>query len=291
MIRIGYPCINNSIGCTANRTFRLRSYSKDLLISKVKENLGCLKRILEYNKKHNIPFFRIGSGLIPFASHPVCSLDWENYFKEDFQRIGEYIKKNDLRVTMHPDQFVLINALDRKIIKKSIKELEYHVGVLDVMKLDSTNKVQIHIGGVYGDKRKSMERFIDNYKKLDFKIRKRLVVENDDKSYSLRDCLEVSRETKIPVVLDLFHHELLNNGESVRKAVKLASKTWKEKDGPLMIDYSYQDKNRKKGTHAEKINLRDFKEKLKEIEKGDIMIELREKEKNALKALNIYQNF
>jgi len=74
-MKIGYPCINNSVGCTANKTFRLRNYSEEKLIEKVRANLACLQKILEYNLKNNSLFFRIGSDLVPFASHPVCKFN------------------------------------------------------------------------------------------------------------------------------------------------------------------------------------------------------------------------
>lgn len=81
-MKLGYPCINRSIGCKANTTFRLTSYSRENLISKVKNNLYCLRKILEFNMQHTLLFFRISSDFIPFASHPICKYDWENNFKK-----------------------------------------------------------------------------------------------------------------------------------------------------------------------------------------------------------------
>lgn len=287
-MKIGYPCINTSIGCTANRTFRLKSYSEKNLKEKVKENLDCLYKILQFNVDHKLLFFRIGSQLIPFASHPICKFNWKKYFKKDFEKIGNYIKKNKIRISMHPNQFTVLNSPNEEIVKKSIKEIEYHCDILDSLKLDSTAKVQIHIGGVYNEKEKSIERFIKNYKKLNRKIKKRLVIENDDISYSLKDCLFVHKKTKIPVLLDVFHHQCLNNKETVKEAVSKASKTWKKKDGVLMIDYSNQKANAKKGTHSNHINLKDYKNFIKQIKIDfDIMFEIKDKEKSALEVINL----
>ena len=288
-MKIGYPCINKSIGCTPNKTFRLASYSEDLLKEKIKNNLQCLKKTLEFNSKNNLLFFRIGSPLIPFASHPVCKFNWKKYFKKDFKEIGEYIKKNKFRISMHPDQFVLINAKNPEITKKSIKELDYHCSLLDLLGLDDSAKVQIHVGGVYGDKEGSIERFIKTYKKLPNKIKKRLVIENDHISYSLNDCLKISKKIKIPIVFDSLHHECLNNKETFKQAVAEASKTWKAKDGCLMIDYSNQKANSIKGSHSQHINIKKFKIFLKEIKKikADIMLEIKDKEKSALKAVEL----
>lgn len=284
-MKLGYPCINTSIGCTANSTFRLASYSRQRFLETVQHNLDCLKKILEWNVEHEFYFFRIGSPLIPFASHPVCKVDWISHFKQQFKRIGSYIKKNKIRISMHPDQFTLINSIDVKILERSIEELKYHCRVLDALGLDLTAKVQIHIGGVYGDKKKSMQRFVERYKKLPAFIKKRLVIENDHLSYSLKDCLEISKQINIPVLFDAYHHECLNNKEPVKNAMQKAKKTWKKKDGTFMVDYS-TGKIGKKGSHADHIDITGFKKFIHET-KGidfDIMLEIKDKEKSAIEA-------
>ncbi len=288
-MKIGYPCINTSIGCTANRTFRLKSYSEELLIEKVTENLKCLKKTLKYNFNNNFLFFRIGSGLVPFASHPVCEFDWQNYFKKDFQEIGRFIKEKKIRISMHPDQFVVINSQSSEIVAKSIKELEYHCQVLDSLGLDATAKVQIHIGGVYGEKEKSMERFVDNYQKLSNFIKNRLVVENDDKSYSASDCLAIYKKIKIPIVFDTLHHECLNNQEKLRDIFEKIIKTWKKKDGLPMVDYSNRVIGDKKCRHVQTLNPNFFQAFIEETSglNFDIMLEIKDKEKSAQKALEV----
>ncbi len=286
-MKIGYPCINRSIKCTPNKTFRLSSYSEEKLINTVQKNINCLKKTLEFNLRNNLLFFRIGSPLIPFASHPICKFNWQKYFKKQFREIGRYLKENKFRISMHPDQFVIINSPKKEVNKRSIKEIEYHCQVLDLLELDQTAKIQIHIGGVYNNKELSIKRFIDNYKKLSDKIKKRLVIENDHNSYNLKDCLSISEKINIPVVFDSFHHQCLNNKEKVREAIIQTMKTWKKKDGKLIVHYSTQKKNALKGTHTEKINITNFRNFLKETKKldFDIMLEIKDKEISALKAL------
>ena len=150
-MKIGYPCINWTIGCKGDRTFRLKSYSEDRLIRTVRNNLDCLLAMLRFNVEHDILFFRITSDLVPFASHPVCDFDWLDYFKQDFAAIGSYINARSIRISMHPGQFTILNSPDAGVLEASSKELEYHAQVLDAMGLDTSAKIQLHVGGVYGN--------------------------------------------------------------------------------------------------------------------------------------------
>jgi UV DNA damage endonuclease len=292
-MKIGYPCINTSINCTSNSTFRLKNYSKESLKEKLESNLNCLEKTLKFNVEKNILFFRIGSGLVPFASHEICQFNWLKEFKLKFKKIGNYIKKNEIRISMHPDQFVVLNALDKKIVRKSIKEINYHCSVLDLMELNSQAKVQIHVGGVYHDKQRSITRFIKNYLELKPEIKKRLVLENDHLSYSLKDCLLINKQTDIPIVFDVYHHQCFNNKETINQAVKQAAETWQKKDGVLMIDYSEKKLGKRKGVHAEKINLEKFKIFLEQTENldFDLILELKNKEKEALKTVKFVETY
>jgi UV DNA damage endonuclease len=192
---------------------------------------------------------------------------------------------------MHPDQFVLLNALNKDIVKRSIKDLMYHCRILDLLGLDSTAKVQIHVGGVYGNKISAIKRFVNEHQKLPEEIKRRLVIENDHISYSLKDCLTINKQIGIPVLFDSFHHECLNNQETIRQAVKMASKTWYTRDGILMVDYSSQKPQAKKGTHTEHIKVRHFARFVNESNTNnfDIMLEIKDKEKSALLARNIFE--
>ena len=288
-MKIGYPCINTSIGCISNSTFRLKAYSEPLMIEKIQNNLNCLSKILKFNILNGILFFRISSDIITFASHPICTFDWAKHFSKNLKEIGDLIKQNNIRISMHPDQFVILNAKNEEIIERSINELIYHCKFLDAMKLDETAKVQIHVGAEYGEKEKSILKFIKTYKKLPNFVKKRLVIENDDIKYSLKDCLKINMETGIPILFDVFHHECLNNKESIRDAIKYCMKTWKKKDGFLMVDYSQQSPDGKKGKHITSINPLKFEKFLHEITRldFDIMLEIKDKEKSALQALKI----
>jgi UV DNA damage endonuclease len=285
-MRIGYPCINLGLACR-NKTFRLASYSEARLIETVKNNLDCLYEILTNNLDRGILFFRINSDLIPFASHPVCRYDWAGAFKAELRRIGWFVKRSRMRIGMHPDQFTLLNSVDAGIFERSLWDLAYHARVLDEMGLDITAKIQIHVGGVYGDKENSMARFVARFAGLQPAIRRRLAIENDHHSYSLSDCMKIHERTGIPVVLDAFHHQILSSGETLKAALARAASTWNKADGPLMVDYSSAKENSKRWAHAESIRLDDFRAFLQITRPWDfdLMLEIKDKEASAIVAL------
>jgi UV DNA damage endonuclease len=288
-MKIGYPCLNRSIGCSASRKFRLASLTDERLAETVAANLECLGRILRFNAAEGVGFFRISSETVPFASHPDCRLDWRGRFEAELAALGRFIRRHRMRISMHPDQFVLINALDPAIVRRSAAELGYHAALLDALGLDLTAKIQIHIGGAYGDKAAAMDRFAAEWKKLPGAVRRRLVIENDDRLYRVRDCLEIHLRTGIPVLFDAFHHACLNQCESLRDALTACAATWKKRDGPPMVDYSSQAPERRRGAHVESLEARHFRAFLHRCSgiDFDLMLEVKDKEKSAALALRI----
>ncbi|MFW9971515.1 MAG: UV DNA damage repair endonuclease UvsE [Candidatus Odinarchaeota archaeon] len=291
-MKIGYPCINLTLNCRSSKTFRLKNYSEERLIETIENNLNCLAKILEFNYNNHIFFFRITSDLIPFASHPVMKFNWQEYFISKFKAIGSYIKKNSMRITMHPGQYTVLNSKNDKVVQNSIKEINYHVEVLDLLGLDSTAKIITHVGGVYNDKKNSIKRFIEQYKKLNEKIKNHYVIENDDKYYHLNDCLSIHESTMIPIILDVYHHYCYNQGESLQKALELISKTWKSNDGLPILHYSSEHPQKGKYRHADEIDLNHFRNFLKQTVgfNYDLMLEIKNKERSALIAVKTLIN-
>ncbi len=288
-MKIGYPAINTQIQCTSNSTFRLKSYTENRFIETVAHNLNCLKRILIYNVKHGFLFFRIGSNIIPFASHPICRTDWVKQFRHQLQAIGKFINQDKVRISMHPDQFIIINSPNDAVVKRSIAELQYHAKLLDTIGLDQTAKIQIHVGGIYNNKDQAIERFVTRFQQLDVTIRDRLIIENDHRSFGIGDCVWIANQTSIPVVFDNLHHKVNNKGETENVAIRAALSTWRLRDGVPIIDYSDQDVNSPRLKHAPSINVQAFKEFIQRHNKldFDIMLEIKDKEQSAFTALNI----
>jgi UV DNA damage endonuclease len=288
-MRIGYPCINRSIGCSGNRTFRLASYSDERLLATAKSNIDCLLQILAWNRERQVLFFRITSDLVPFASHPVCTFPWQKHVSDDLAAIGDFIATAGIRISMHPDQFIIINSPDSRVVERSIDELMYHAELLDLMGLPASAKIQLHVGGLYGNPGESIARFVRTCENLDPLIRRHLVVENDDRRFTASDCLDIHEQTGIPVLFDVFHHKCINNGESIRKMLLRIRKTWTGPDGTMMVDYSSQNPEKRMGGHAEHIDPGDFRHFLtiSQAVDMDVMLEIKDKESSALAAIAV----
>jgi UV DNA damage endonuclease len=189
-------------------------------------------------------------------------------------------------------RLTVLNSPNQQIVERCIAELEYHCKLLDAMELGPCAKIQLHVGGVYGDKKGASSRFISNYKELPLGVKRRLVIENDDRLYDIRDCLEINNNIKIPIIFDVLHHVCLNNGETFRAAIEETKKTWRDIDGVPMVDYSNQAPGQKLGKHATSINVERFK-KFIENTKGldfDIMLEIKDKEISASKAQDVLRH-
>lgn len=136
-------------------------------------------------------------------------LNWEEIFKEDFERIGQKINEHEIRSSMHPGQYTVLNSPKEKVVENAVKDLDYHVRLLEALKQDQKSKIILHIGGVYGNKEDAIERFEESYQSLDQKIKDRLIIENDDSSYTIEEVLAIGKRNNIPVVYDNLHHALL----------------------------------------------------------------------------------
>jgi UV DNA damage endonuclease len=285
MIRIGYVGLNTTLP-TPNKIFRLRGYTDARMLEVARNNLKALHVILEWNKEHNIQIFRLTSQLIPLGSHPINSGIWKSALAEEFYTIGKYVKENNMKLSMHPGQYTVINALNEQYYINAVRDLQYHADIFDLMKLDNKHRFVIHGGGAYGDKSASLKRLRERIKQLPEPIYSRLMLENDDVIYSAEEILSVCLDTNIPAVLDTFHHEILASMEnrSVLDIILEYKKSW-PKDERQKIQYSNQDPNKSKGAHAQTIDIGlfgNFLEEIGDIEL-DIMLEVKDKEQSVVK--------
>lgn len=287
-MKIGYPCIPLGVPYKTTRKFLLKNYNDEILYSCINENLKDLLNILKYNKSNNILMFRISSDIIPFGGHEINTFDWKKEFSSQLLEIGNYAKENNIRLSMHPGQYTVLNTPDLNILKKSISDLTYHCDFLDSLGLDKQNKIILHVGGVYGDKYSAINRFIETYKILDKNILNRLIIENDEKNYSLNDLLNISDKCDVPIVFDNLHHFCKEGSLDIEKSLKIAFSTWSSDDGPPKVHYSEQDNNKRLGSHSQSINISNVNEYINASKNFDfdIMIEVKDKDFSAFKFNN-----
>lgn len=291
-IRLGYVAMTlNLEDCSPSGTVTLSRISRMpderarlyRLRKTTRKNLENTLRILRYNLAMGIKVYRLTSKLVPLATHPVIE-DWDyaGEFGSEFREIGDFIKENDFRVSAHPDHFTIINSPVEKVVADSIKDLEYHNRLYRAMGLeDCSYKLVMHVGGLYKDKISSIARFKENFVKLPDNIRKRIIIENDDKSYSAGDVLELCTELETPMVIDIHHYNCLKGSESLESLLPAAFSTWKNEYFVPKIHFSSPRSEKEFRSHADYIDFESFCSFLK-IAAGvnrdfDIMIEAKAK--------------
>lgn len=192
------------------------------------ENADALLASLQFCAANSIGCFRINSQILPIKTHPECGYEVTDLPDGDeiirrFKECGKYVTRHKLRTCFHPDPFVVLNSPRADVVEKSVLELEYHAEVAEWVGADVIN---IHGGGAYGDKQKALADFASRLDKLSSRVRSRLTVENDDKTYTPADLLPVCRSTGIPLVYDVHHHRCNPDQLTIEEATKQALATW-----------------------------------------------------------------
>ncbi|MBP9853956.1 MAG: UV DNA damage repair endonuclease UvsE [Candidatus Omnitrophica bacterium] len=234
MIRLGLCCKfqNEPIRfytATARYTSGLNRLERYNKISQLcLRNALSLLQSIEYCGKNNIGSFRINSQILPLKTHPdlkynVDSLPDAKEIKKTFSLCRKRAQDLGVRLTFHPDQFILLSSPDPLITKKSIEELDYQAEVSEWVGADVIN---IHAGGVYGDKKSALERVGRSLSKLNKRIRERLTFENDDRSYTPADLLPFCENYGVPFVYDAHHHRCLPDNLTIEETTTRALKTW-----------------------------------------------------------------
>ena len=290
-MKIGYACMTLGVDGTKIGGCQLKQATPERLKQVSEDNLSALEAILHYNTAQGIKLFRISSDIMPLASHPDVHFHWRSCFEERLGHIGNFVRENGIRVSMHPGQYTVLNALDEAIRSAAAADLRYHADFLDALGMDGSHKIILHIGGVYGDRSQAMERFAREAVKLPENVFARLVVENDDTRFPVQDVLRVSEMTGIPVVFDNFHHQLEPSPElsglADTEIVRLCAKTWRPSDGRQKVHYSQHRPGGAPGAHSETIALERFLEWYRSLGEGppDVMLEVKDKNLSAMKCV------
>ncbi|KAL0943173.1 uv-endonuclease uve-1 [Colletotrichum truncatum] len=212
-------------------------------------NAKDIVKMLRWNDKCGIKFMRLSSEMFPFASHEEYGYRLESFAADVLAEAGKVAAEFGHRLTTHPGQFTQLGSPRKEVITAAVRDLEYHDEMLSLLCLpEQQNKdaiMVLHMGGTYGDKEATLDRFRKNYVKLTPSIKQRLVLENDDVSWSVHDLLPICEELNIPLVLDFHHHnivfdanELREGTEDIRKLFDRIRATWTRKGITQKMHYS-----------------------------------------------------
>ena len=240
-MKIGYACINSTLqaagGITTNRGMRQKTFNEKGLnyVSELAlQNCRDLVTIVKWNEEMGIKLFRMSSDLFPWMTlYDFTDLPDYDKIANLLKGVGVLAKKYNHRLTFHPSHFNALGSPNPKVVEKTIKELNKHSDIMDLMGLSVThyNKINIHVGGAYGDKQSALDRWCNNFDKLSDNTKLRLTIENDDKAnmYSVVELVEgISKRTGVPVVFDYYHHKFCTGGLTEQEALELAASTWPE---------------------------------------------------------------
>lgn len=193
-----------------------------------RSNADALLAALQFCASHDIGAFRVNSQILPVKTHPTAGFDVDELpgsadIVARFKECGAFARKKNLRLSFHPDQFVVLNSPNPQTLARSVAELRYQTEVAEWVGADTVN---IHGGGAYGDKEGALQALRHSIERLPAPVRSRLTLENDDRIYTPTDLLTVCADTGIPLVYDVHHHRCLPDGLSVGEATRRARETW-----------------------------------------------------------------
>ena len=293
MVNLGYACINITLGekgITTNRGMIRRTflekgiqYASQLAL----QNVQALLQIVEWNVANGIQVFRVTSDLFPWASeYKLESLPDFAEIRETLEAVG----RHRMRISAHPGPFNKMAGIGATLTN-TIKDLETHSQIFDLMGLPATHwhKINIHVGGAYGDKEETLKRFAQNFKLLSHNLQGRLTVENDDKPglYAVADLKSLHDSIGIPIVFDYFHHKLHPGGLSEEEAFNTAYDTW---DVKPVFHYSSSRRNNEDPTAKKEAHSDWVYEEINTYGRPlDIVLETKMKEASLLKYIEQYR--
>ena len=291
-VRLGYVAIYKKLAkkVTSSSTVTFSNYNKitlpDKKLEKLKtvaaSNLKDLETIIRYNIENDIHFYRITSALIPLVTHPEVGY-WghREFLKKDFEYVGKLIQNSKMRVDTHPDEFNVINSINPKVVENTKINLLRQAEWFEDFKYD-LGKMVIHVGGATNGKKAGLERFITNFSTFPAEVKSKIIIENDDKTYTAQETLNLCNELNLPMVLDVHHHNCNNNGEKIYELIPKIFLTWKNEKLPPKLHFSSPRNGEKDRKHSDFIDPKDFVAFLENIKSFntdiDIMLECKEKD-------------
>lgn len=303
-IQLGLCCMNTKLRqqeIMCSRTMRLDTLKKQGLEElKRRARLNCVDLLthLKWNAEHGIRVFRMSSDLFPHKSNPKAPDYTLDFVADLLTEAGQFARDTGQRLTFHPGQYNVVGTPKEDIFMKTKADLDYHAEVLDLMGCGIDSVMVVHAGGTYGDKEATKRRWIEGFKKMPDRVQRRLVLECCEHSFSVVDCLDVSRGWTddngdftegcgVPVVLDTHHFDCYIKCHPKEKFKPMAHyipmvlETWKKRGIKPKMHVSEQNPEKQLGAHSDLI--KQIPDELMEIPalygvNIDIMIEAKLKE-------------
>lgn len=257
------------------------------------QNLSATARILLHAAASGIPLYRFSSRLIPLLGHEATEgHPFFLYLEKDFQELGEIVRRHRMRVSFHPDHFVVLSAENPEVLQATTRVLGSHMRMLRAMGLAHDARLVVHVGGAYGEKSSAIARFHRALAELPADVAALLAVENDDRTFSAADVLALSDESvrPVPVVIDTLHHLCNPGGLSLTEALARAFSTWDHLDEPPKVHLSSPRSEGNMRAHADFVRPGDglaLLEAAREIGRDfDVMIEAKQKDLSLLRLLD-----
>lgn len=224
-LRMGFPV--KVVGQEGLKSSDTRRWQKK---PHLRTSIEYLHAIFDYLATQQIDMYRISSDIAPYLTHPHKP-EFRNQIKEareELRSLGKLARKQKLRLSFHPSQYIILNSTNDALTAQSVHDIESQAEILNVMELGPEARIVIHVGGLYEDRRAARERWMRTYqKRLSTKARARLVLENDDVSFSASDVLAIYRQVGVPLVFDHQHFWCLNpDGLELQSTLKKFLATW-----------------------------------------------------------------
>lgn len=301
-IRLGLCCINNQLRkkqIYTNRTTIRRCYTVEKAKDLASKNLNDLEHLLKWNYDHNIFVFRLSSDIFPHYTDTEVEFYTKDFAKSQLEHLGQLCQTYSQRITMHPGQYNQVGAKNKSVYEQTVKDLTHHAEILDMMNIPiETGIINVHGGGTYGNKENTKRRWIEQFDDLPSIVKRRLSIEHCEKCYHVRDCLDISQETGIPVVFDNHHYDcycLLHPNETIESPEELIPEvveTWKDRGcSSVLCHLSNQKENAKIGAHSDYINMiPEYYMNIFELYNMNVDIEIEAKEKE-LAIFDLYESY
>jgi UV DNA damage endonuclease len=193
-----------------------------------RHNAEALAAAVRQCRALGIGAFRINSQILPLGTHPISGyslarIDRTGTTRERFLEAGALARELDVRLSFHPDQFVVLNSEREAVVESSFREVEFQAEIAELVGADV---IVLHGGGGAGGSEAALSRLARAVERLSTRARSRLALENDDRMYAPSDLLPLCERLGVPLVYDVHHHRCKPDGWSVGEATARARTTW-----------------------------------------------------------------